>query len=197
MLSRAEQAAWDARYESGEYRPRPAAGPFLEAWINRLPAGRALDVACGAGRHAFRLAEAGHRVDAIDVSRVAIGMAQVEAERRRLDINWRVADLDDHELPDAAYAVITVIRYVNRRLWPRLVEALAPEGWLLVEHHLKTSADVDGPSSPEFRLDPQELLKAFASLRIIFYEEALIPADDQGRRYAVARLVASKGAVGW
>jgi SAM-dependent methyltransferase len=196
-MSEDERRAWDDRYGSGEYQPRPAPGPFLEAWIDRFPAGRALDVACGAGRHALRLAEAGYQVDAIDVSAVAIEMGREEAERRGLEVNWVVADLDDFPLAADTYDVIIVIRYVNPRLWPRLLDALAPDGWLLVEHHLRTTADVDGPGSPEFRLDPQELIEAFGSLRILFYEEALVPSDRPGSQFALARLVATAGRPDW
>jgi len=196
-VSEDERRAWDDRYGSGEYQPRPVAGPFLEAWIDRLPVGRALDIACGAGRHALRLAAAGFQVDAVDVSRVAIELAREEAGRRGLEVNWVVGDLDHYELPAATYDVITVIRYVNPRLWPRLVDALAPGGWILIEHHLRTTADVDGPRSPEFRLEPQELLEAFDSLRIVFYEETLEPADRSDRCHALARLVATSGDPDW
>ena len=145
----------------------------------------------------MRLAEKGLEVDAVDVSEVAIDMARTEAQRRGLEVNWVVADLDDHELQAGAYNVITVIRYVNRELWPRLIDALAPGGWLLVEHHMKTTADVDGPGSPEFRLEPQELLEAFGSLRILFYEETFTDGDRPGRRHALERLVAVKDGPGW
>ena len=196
-MSEDERRIWDDRYSSGDYQPRPAAGPFLEAWIERLPAGRALDVACGAGRHAMRLAEVGLAVDALDVSTVAIDMARTEAASRDVQVNWVVADLDHHALSAGSYNVITVIRYVNRSLWPRLVDALAPGGWLLVEHHMKTDADVDGPSSPEFRLEPQELLRAFGSLRVLLYEETITEGDRPGRHHALERLVAVKEGPGW
>jgi hypothetical protein len=78
-----------------------------------------------------------------------------------------------------------------------LIDALAPGGWLLVEHHMKTTADVDGPGSPEFRLEPQELLNTFADLRVLFYEETLTDGDRPGRRHALQRLVAVKDGPGW
>jgi hypothetical protein len=139
-------------------------------------------------------------VDAVDVSAVALQMAQSEAQAQGLDINWVQADLDHYEIPERAYDVITVIRYVNRQLWPRVANGLAPDGWLLIEHHLNTTAEVDGPRSPGFRLDPQELLGAFAGLRILLYEETLEPADGPdaaGGRFALARLVACRGNPGW
>ena len=196
-MSETEGLEWDRRYTDGDYRPRTWPSPFLGEWIERFPVGRALDVACGAGRNALRLAEAGHHVDAIDISTSAINMARAEAEDRRLDVKWIVADLDDADLGTSRYDLITVIRYVNRPMWPRLVAALAPNGWLLIEHHLVTAATVHGPHSPEFRLAPQELLEAFNALRILYYEETIEDSARDRGSYALARLVACKGDPGW
>ncbi len=200
-MTKEEQLRWDERYSTGSYQPRPAASSFLESWIPRLPVGRSLDIACGAGRNALRLAEAGHQVEAVDISSSGIDMARAEAATRGLDVGWVVADLDTYQLETAAYDLITVIRYANPVLWPRLAESLAPNGWLLVEHHMQTKLDVLGPKIPGFRLQPQELLKAFSPLRIIYYEESIEPADhptdtDQGL-YAVVRLVACNGDPGF
>ena len=196
-MSETERLEWDRRYTDGDYRPRTWPSPFLERWIDQFPAGRALDVACGAGRNALRLAEAGHQVEAVDISSSAINMARAEAEDRGLEVNWTVADLDDADLGTSRYDLITVIRYVNRHMWPRLVDALAPNGWLLIEHHLLTAANVDGPRSPEFRLAPQELLEAFSALRILHYEETIEAARRERESYALARLVACNGDPGF
>jgi SAM-dependent methyltransferase len=196
-VSETERQEWDRRYTDGEYRPRTWPSPFLEQWIDHFPRGRALDLGCGAGRNSFRLAEAGHQVDAVDISASAISMARTEAEHRDLEVAWRVADLDDAELQTDAYDVITVIRYVNRNMWPRLISALTQNGWLLIEHHLQTTAAVDGPKSPDFRLEPQELLEAFRTLRVISYEEVLETPKRERKAYALARLVACKGDPGW
>jgi len=192
-----EREAWDRRYAEGEYTPRVHPAPFLEEWVDRLPAGRALDVACGTGRNALRLAEAGLRVDAVDISAVAIERAGSEAEERGLELHWTVSDIDEFEILPGVYQAITVIRYRNRALWPRLIAALAPGGWVLVEHHVKSSREVSGPQNPEFRLDPQELLEEFAGLRVVYYAESLEAADDGGRHYALARMVACKGDPGF
>ncbi len=195
-MSEAERQTWDRRYREGDYRPRSWPSPFLDAWLPRLPRGRALDIACGAGRNALRLAEAGFRVDAVDIAESAIALGRAEGERRGLDVEWRVADLDDAALDADAYDLVTVFRYVNRLLWPRLADALTADGWLIIEHHLVTAADVEGPSTPDFRLEPQELLESFAALRIIFYEET-IEIDPAGHRYALERIVACKGDPGF
>lgn len=198
-MSDDERERWNERYRSGGYRARTWPAPFLEDWIPRIPVGRALVVACGTGRNALRLAEAGFDVTGVDISSVAIGMASVEAERRGLDIEWRVADLDLTEIEPGAFDLITVFRFRSTTLWPRLADWLAPGGYLLIEHHLQTSAAVGGPSSAEFRLEPQELLGVFfRRLRILHYDERIEPADrDDGSLFALARLAAVAGDAGF
>jgi tellurite methyltransferase len=194
-MSEYERTEWDRRYREGEYRERANPSPFLDEWLPRLPTGRALDVACGAGRNALRLAEAGFAVEAVDISSVAIDIASTEAARRGLDISWRVADLDALELEATSYDLVTVFRYVNRPLWPRLAAALAPDGFVLYEHHLDSPREVEGPGQPEFRLRPQELLRAFSGLRVVHYSETI--ETEGGSTFALARLVACQGDPGW
>ncbi|MDX1660137.1 MAG: class I SAM-dependent methyltransferase [Nitriliruptorales bacterium] len=203
-MSRDERERWDHRYASGDYTPRTQPTPFLVDWLDRILAARtgdrrALDVATGTGRNALAMAEAGFEVDAIDVSEVALDRARAEAERRGLEVNWVVGDLDDGALPHDSYDLITVIRYRNPDLWPRLRAALAPDGWILVEHHLRTDReDVAGPGDDRFRLEPGELLEVFADLRVVHYSESVEPADmGDGPLFVIARFVACAGDPGW
>jgi SAM-dependent methyltransferase len=154
-------------------------------------------VACGPGRNALYLAEQGFDVVGVDISEVAIDEARQSAVERGLDAEFLAADLDDFQPEPGAFDLITVIRYRNPNLWPRLIDALTPGGWILAEHHMKTAADVAGPASPEFRLDPGELLTAFSGLRIVHYSESIETADDEQSRYAIERSVACMGDPGW
>lgn len=197
-MSDDERTRWDERYASGSYRPRTDPTPFLLDWLGRIPRGRALDVATGTGRNALALAAAGFDVDAVDVSPVALERAAAEADRRDLAVRWHAADLDTDPLPGEGYDLITVLRYRNEALWPRLAAALAPDGWVVVEHHLRTTLpDAGGPSSPDFRLRPGELLEAFGHLRIVHHDERVEPDDAGDGRFVIARLVACAGDPGW
>lgn len=196
-MSDDERERWDRRYGEGAYTPRTHPSPFLVEWLPRIPIGRALDVATGTGRNALYLAEQGFEVTAVDVSAVAVDRGREEAAGRGLDIDWVVADLDSDPLPGDDYDLVTVFRYRNPRVWPRLAEALAPDGWVVVEHHLRTHRDAAGPSSEDFRLEPGELLRAFADLRVVHYSEAIEPADLGGDEYVLARIVACAGDPGW
>ena len=65
---RNDRARWDARYGEGDRRHDVGPSPLLLEWLPRWPAGRALDVAAGLGRHALLLAQHGWSVDAVDIS---------------------------------------------------------------------------------------------------------------------------------
>lgn len=112
-MSETARQRWDRVHADGDEPPDTfRASPFLDAWLPTLPdGGRALDVACGAGRNALRLAEAGYRVDAVDISTVGLDHGRSEADRRGLDVNWVVADLDEFVPERAAYDVVVVVRF--------------------------------------------------------------------------------------
>lgn len=196
-MSAEERSSWDERYASGDYQPRLEPSPFLETALGVVPPGRALVLACGTGRNAIRLAEAGFDVHAIDISSVAIDRAREEATARDLDVHWEVADLDGYVLTAGTYDLVTMVRYVDRDVWPMAVTALTPDGWLLVEEHLKTHrVGVVGPGD-DYRVDAGELLRAFSNLRIVQYGEGLESDDRTGAATALARLLACRGDPGW
>lgn len=196
FMGRDEQRRWDERYATGDYRPRAEPSPFVVAAATRIPRGTALVLACGTGRNALYLAEVGFEVEAVDISKVAIDRARSEAERRGLSVTWHVADLDALELPEDTFDLVTMVRYVNRSLWPRAVAALTADGWLLSEQHLDTYRPVLGPTGA-FRVTPGELLRAFADLRIVEYWEGVERADRDGAEAVLARVLACKGDPGF
>ena len=195
-MSDADRERWNARYAAGEYAARTYPSPLLAAWLDRLPRGRALDVACGLGRNAIHLAANGYTVDAMDISAVALAGARERAEAAGVSVNWIEADLERPDIARDAYDVIVVARFLDRPLIPRLVDALRCGGHLVYDHHYISPVDVDGPRSHRFRARPNELLERFRALRVLSYEEGLV-ADPDGRRMALARLVACKGSPGY
>lgn len=197
-MSEADREKWDERYAAGEYFARTWATPLIERWLPRLPGPegkRALDVACGAGRNALFLAEAGYRVDAMDISTVAIERARASAAERGVEVEWIVADLEDARIPEDAYDLIVVVRYLHRPLCARLTAALREGGYLLYEQHVVSERPVGGPRGAAFRLQPNELLALFPDLRVLEYREG-IDEDPDGAVMALARLVACKGSPG-
>jgi tellurite methyltransferase len=192
-VSRAERDKWDARYRAGAYAERAHPTALLADWLDRLPRGRALDVACGAGRNALFLAAAGYAVDAVDISPAGLERGSAAAAERGVDVTWHCADLEEHPdaLPRGPYDLVVWVRYVNAALWPAVVSRLAPGGHVLVEQHLVTSADVVGPTSAAFRLAPGHLARAAAALATVYEREGLV-VDPDGRNAALAQLIARR-----
>jgi tellurite methyltransferase len=195
-VSEAERDKWNARYRDGAYEGRTHPTVLLAQWLPQLPRGRALDVACGAGRNSLALAAAGFAVTAIDISDVALARGRRSAADRGLTIEWHCADLDEDPaaaLPPGPFQTIVWVRYVHRSLLPHLVARLAPGGVLLAEQHLASSEPVAGPTSASFRLAPGELERAAEGLvRLYAYEGSVV--DPDGRTVALAQLVARRPA---
>ena len=195
-MSRADRDRWDRRYQEGAYRSREHPSAFLERCAGYLPtSGRALDLACGAGRNALYLAAKGLAVDAIDISTVALERAQAtaraRADARDLSIRWIEHDLDLGFDPATDYDVIVNIRYVNLPLLAALLTCLCPGGLLLVEQHLHGYPDVVGPANPAFRVASGDLAELAQALDVEALHEGVVE-DPDGRTAALARLVARK-----
>src|SRR4051794_32227091 len=93
MTDDAARERWNARHrDAGVADPAEWVLSHRRVLEARLP-GRALDVACGVGRHAVFLAELGFHVDAVDVSDVAVARVRAVADERRLPIIAMRADL--------------------------------------------------------------------------------------------------------
>jgi tellurite methyltransferase len=190
-MSEADREKWNERYRDGAYAERTLPSAFLASWIERIPLGHALDVACGAGRNALYLAAQGFEVDAVDISGEALERARDTAKGLGLNVNWLQHDLDKPLTLHGSYQLILIFRYVNLPLVRRLTASLAPGGYLVCEQHLVTEADVIGPTNPSYRVKSGDLLRVVQPLQLHHIEEALVP-DPDGRTAALARLVAQK-----
>ena len=190
-MSVTDREKWDGRYSAGAYAERTHPSELLLDWINSIPSGRALDVACGAGRNALFLAERGFEVDAVDISCVALRQLAQAAGQRRLEINCIEHDLDQPLVLRAGYQLILVIRFVDLPRIRQLAELLAPGGVLVCEEHLVTDAEVIGPGNPAYRVKAGELPAVAEGLDIEYSREGLVTEPD-GRRAALAQLVARR-----
>src|SRR3954449_6510689 len=76
--ARTGYGAWSEGYDQQGNPIVALEEPAVRSLVESLPPGRALDAACGTGRHALRLAELGHDVTGFDVTPE---MLRVAAER--------------------------------------------------------------------------------------------------------------------
>ncbi|RMI46286.1 class I SAM-dependent methyltransferase [Streptomyces triticirhizae] len=110
---------------------------YHRAVLRQLPRGarRALDVGCGTGTFARRLAGLGPRVDALDSSAEALAAARARSAPPPRGPSYLHADITEHQLPHAHYDFVTCLaslHHVPFATVSRLRETLAPGGVLVV-----------------------------------------------------------------
>jgi SAM-dependent methyltransferase len=189
-MSKQDRIKWNQRYAEDSYHKNNPV-TLVEDWLPGIPVGKALDVACGAGRNAIFLAQAGYQVDAIDISSEGLNQARHKAESLGLSINWIEHDLDRDFQFDTDYDLIIVLWYVDLALVTRLCGCLAAGGYLLSEEHLITDLEVIGPTNSNYRVAPGELREAVSGVDILLYEEST-EMNSEGDQVASARVVVRK-----
>ena len=178
---------WEARYSAHTNDRTEAPSRFLQDHIDMIPRGPALDLACGAGRHAVYLAAHGFAVDAIDIARAGLQRAQRTARLQRLPIRFVQADLDYFSLAPEHYALTVGIRFLNRALWPALKRCTRPLGMVLFETFTIDQATIGHPTNPAYLLAPDELRRAFADFEVLAYDEGRFETET-GAAYLAHRL---------
>lgn len=185
---------WDARYRDRVVEDA-APAEVLADNLHLLPGGgMALDLACGLGANAIRLAEQGLKAFAWDSSPVAIDKLQEWCRDNLLPVTAEVRDVVARPPEPQRFDVIVVARFLERDLAAPLMEALRPGGLLLYQTFTRDRLTERGPGSDDYRLAANELLQLFAPLRVLVYREEDRVGDlDRGFRDE-AQLVAQKPA---
>jgi SAM-dependent methyltransferase len=182
-------ANWDERYGSGEHTTKEPS-PLLRTAISNLTPGRALDIACGVGRHAIFLAEHGWHVTAVDASRVGMELLQQRASEAGVTVEGRVADLESGEfkIEPATYDLICVFYYLQRDLFSPIRAGVKPGGTIVSAIHLNDGKPDAKPANPAYLLEPGELKQLFADWEITYYREG--ESDEGGHHHDTAYLIA-------
>jgi SAM-dependent methyltransferase len=188
---------WDRRH--GEAGPLFGVDPnrFLVAEAGGLAPGRALDLACGAGRNAVWLAERGWQVTGVDFSDVALENARRLAAERAVEVQWIQADVREWVPEPAAFDLVAIfylqIPVEERRLVNGCAAAaVAPGGTLLVVGHDRENlvSGTGGPQEARVLLDAGEVAAELDGLVIERAERVLRPVE--GERDAIDTLVRAR-----
>lgn len=173
---------WNERYRQGEQREEPPLPLLVRLAETRTP-GRALDLACGWGRHAQRLAECGWQVTAVDASDVAIADLQAHAAKAGLRIDALVADLEsvDFGIELEGYDLICDFFYLQRNLFPKIQQGVRPGGLFAEAIHMVDDDPQLKPMRASFLVQPGELRELFRSWTIVYYGEGK-PVESPGQR---------------
>ena len=124
-MSAKDRVRWDKVYKQRARESYPNPDPFLLQYtppaIDENVILTALDLAGGVGQNALWLASQGYTVDLMDISRVALQRARTEMVVQNVrSVNLLQIDVDDIQLKENAYDLVTVTRYLKRDLFPTI-----------------------------------------------------------------------------
>ena len=150
--------------------------------------GQVLDVACGVGRHAFALIEAGYSVYGVDINPQAILTLENRLAIPRMDglqtnqrqNTFEVLDLElavfPSHLQSEQFSGVIITNYLYRPFLVNWLQLLQDRGVFIYETFADGNAQFGKPSNPDFLLRENELLDL-----VLNQEDFSVVAFEQGR----------------
>jgi SAM-dependent methyltransferase len=184
-------AEWDQRYRNGERGEEREPAPLVRKFVDGLHPGRALDLACGGGRHSLYLAKLGWAVTAVDGSPAALEILERRAEEAGVPVRAVLSDLeqDNSVIQPAAFDLVLVCYYLQRSLFPAIQRAIRPAGMVIAIVHIPE----EGEEPNEKCAAPGELRELFAGFHTLHNYQG--PPNDAEHRRPVAEIVATQTAI--
>ena len=184
-MAEVDKLRWDEKHAQDTMPHVPI--KFITEYAQLAKGKNALDVACGNGRHSKYLTTLGFEVDALDISSVAIEQLQ-----STLHINAIEVDFDSYTLKKDSYDLIVCTYFLERKLFPQMLEALKPDGVILMETFVVHQDNGRKATNPTFRLKEGELKTYFEKYCELIYIEEWWDIDYQGFKSLKATMVARK-----
>ena len=164
-MSVKDKEKWNKKYLNNPISNRPVKLVSDNAKLSK--GNKALDIACGTGRNSIYLASLGFKVDALDISSVAINSLH------GIDgIHAKEVDFDTYTIDENSYNLIVCTFFLKRELFPQIIKALKKDGILIYETFVYHVDNEFTPSNRSFLLEKDELESAFSNdLNIVYIDE--------------------------
>jgi hypothetical protein len=164
---------WDERYSAETYAYGKQPNDFLLHSYKRIPPGCVLCLAEGEGRNGVFLAQQGFQVLAVDASSVGMAKAQRLAQEKGVQLETRVADLNDFAIePDSWDGIVSIFCHLppplRRRLHRQVVQGLRPGAVFILEAYTpeQLTYNTGGPPVAELTMRLAEVREELAGLEI-------------------------------
>lgn len=172
---------WNERYQQTDYVYGEDPNEFFREKLLTLLPGSILLPGEGEGRNAVWAARQGWKVTAIDYSEAAREKAFALAERHTgIAINYHLDDIDNFPYPRDYYDAVAlifihVIPEMRLSMHQKIIDALKPGGYIIVEAFTPEQLNYlsGGPKNPEMLYTAEKLRDDFASLNILYIEQAI------------------------
>jgi hypothetical protein len=191
-VSNSDQQKWDDKYAEGLHSSSEPSTlvtglrdlfPFSQGRFLR-----AIDVAGGAGRHALWLAQQGFDTTLVDISKVALSIAEQRASSAGSSLHVRAMDLDESRFPSGPWDVIVDFHYLSRPLFPRMIAELSLGGLLIVVQPTVRNLERHPKPSAEYLLAENELPSLVDGLKILQFEEGWLAEGRHEARIVAQRI---------
>lgn len=169
-MAEKDKIKWDKKYKDSPtlLEDREPSQKLVEV-LEKVKGKKALEIACGAGRNSIYLAQNGFKVEALDISDVAIKSLK---EKNIENITAIQIDLEDFKPSKNSYDLIVQTNYLDRDIIPNLANALKKDGVLLIETYMEHEENEKPPSNPLFLLKKDELKTLFdKNFEVLDYDE--------------------------
>jgi SAM-dependent methyltransferase len=184
-MAQEDKERWNEKYQDNKIPDEPI--KLIKDYVSLATGKQALDIACGMGRHSKYLASLGFQVDALDISSVAIEQLQDLAQINAIEV-----DFDTYTLEKEKYDLIVCTYFLERKLFPQMIDALKPNGIILMETFLHDEGNERVPSNPAFRLNEGELEAYFDEKCELLHIPEFWDVDYLGFKTMKTSMVAKK-----
>lgn len=184
-MAQADKERWNEKYQDNKIPNEPI--ELVYKYSNLAEGNQALDIACGMGRHSKYLVSKGFEIDALDISTVAIEQLKGTPHIHAMEV-----DFDTYILEKEKYDLIVCTYFLERKLFPQMIEALKPKGIILFETFLHHSDNERAPSNLLFKLYSDELEKHFGVACELVRLETWWDVDYTGAKTMKTSMVARK-----
>jgi cyclopropane fatty-acyl-phospholipid synthase-like methyltransferase len=196
---------WNKRFDTPDYIFGKAPNEYLQTQAKRyLKKGDAvLCVADGEGRNSVWLAKQGMRVDAFDLSEVALSKAIALAKEEAVHVQFSLASTEAWDWQPNQYDAVVGIfiqfadPVMRPRLFAQMVSALRPGGLLIIQGYTPKQLEfkTGGPSIVE-HLYTEDMIRTLIGdlepIDLCLYEKALSEGPKHTGMSALLGLVARK-----
>jgi len=184
-MSQQDRKKWNKKYQNNPIPDTPIA--LITDYASQANRGKALDIACGMGRHSKYLASIGFEVDALDISSVAI-----ESLRDIPNINPKEVDFDSYILEKDRYDLIICTFFLKRELFPQIVDGLKEGGVFIYETFVYHPDNQQAPSQRSYLLEAGELEETFRGKLDTIYLSEYWSDTMMGKKMKKASFVGRK-----
>jgi 2-polyprenyl-3-methyl-5-hydroxy-6-metoxy-1,4-benzoquinol methylase len=196
---------WNKRFNTPDYIFGKAPNEYLQAQatLHLKQGDSVLCVADGEGRNSVWLAKQGMRVDAFDLSQIALNKAIALAKKEAAQVQYSLASSDDWDWKPNHYDAVVGIfiqfadPVMRARLFAQMASTLKPGGMLIVQGYTPKQLEfkTGGPSILEHLYTEDMIRVLIDDLEIIdlcVYEKSLSEGPKHTGMSALLGLVARK-----